>query len=280
MVGKARIINVANLTLLYVLLGLGAVACLLPFFWIVVSSLKDLPSVFLFPPQWIPDPVLWSNYIEAWSSGNFSRYTINTVFVSTTVTMGLLISCSLAAYAFARLRFPGRDIIFWAYLGTMMIPFQVTLVPQFLIVRTFGWIDTYYALIVPALLGNAFGTFLLRQFFLTIPKELEDAAVIDGCNKLMVYYRIIMPLSKPALATLGVLTFMAHWNDFIWPLIVINSDELRTLTVGLASLGSTYFVPWNIYMAGTVISLVPILVVFFAAQRYFVRGITLTGLTG
>ena len=277
---KVRIINVANLTLLYILLGVGAVACLLPFFWIIVSSLKDLPSVFLFPPQWIPDPILWSNYIEAWGSGNFSRYMINTVFVSTAVTLGQLISCSLAAYAFSRLRFPGRDIIFWTYLGTMMIPFQVTIVPQFLIVRTFGWIDTYYALIVPAFLGGAFGTFLLRQFFLTIPKELEDAAVIDGCNKLMVYYRIIMPLSKPALATLGVFTFMAHWNDFLWPLIVINSDELRTLTVGLANLGSTRFVPWNIYMAGTVISLVPILVVFFAAQRYFVRGITITGLTG
>jgi multiple sugar transport system permease protein len=263
----------------YVALSAGAVVMLVPFVWMLSTSLKTSAAVFVYPPEWLPNPVVWKNYADVVSIMPFLRYLLNTVFVSGSVTLLQLVVSSLAAYAFARLRFPGRDRLFLAYLATLMVPGQVTLIPNFLIVKYLGWIDTYQALIIPQIF-SAFGTFLLRQFFLTIPRELEDAARIDGASALGFFRKILLPLSGPALATLGVFTFTAQWNNFLWPLIVINDAEMRTLTVGLRALVGQFTVQYQLLMAGTVISLVPMVVVFLLAQRAFVRGIALTGLGG
>jgi multiple sugar transport system permease protein len=243
------------------------------------TSLTAPADIFVYPPQWLPDPVRWSNYADVMRIMPFGRYVLNTTVVATSVTLLHLLVSSLAAYAFARLRFPGRNKLFLAYLATLMVPGQVTLIPNFLIVKYLGWIDTYQALIIPQIF-SAFGTFLLRQFFLTIPRELEDAARIDGASAFGVYWRIILPLSGPALATLGVFTFTAQWNSFLWPLIVINDAQMRTLTVGLRALVGQFTVQYQLLMAGSVIALLPMLVVFLLAQRFFVRGIALTGLAG
>jgi multiple sugar transport system permease protein len=193
------------------------------------------------------------------------------------VTLGQLMTCSLAAYAFARLQFRGREVLFYLFLGTMMIPGQVIMIPSFMVLYWLGWIDTYYALIVPGL-ASAFGTFLLRQFFLTIPRDLEDAASIDGCSRFGVLWRIILPLSRPALATLAVFTFMGVFNDFLWALIVVSSDEMKTVQLGLAIFRDRYQTDWGQLMAASVTATLPILMVFFFAQKYFIKGITLSGL--
>jgi multiple sugar transport system permease protein len=252
---------------------------LLPFVWMLSTSLKTPSSVFVYPPEWIPNPVQWKNYSDVVNVMPFLRYVLNTTAVAASITFLHLAVSSLAAYAFARLRFPGRNRLFLAYLATLMVPGQVTLIPNFLIVKYLGWIDSYQALIIPQIF-TAFGTFLLRQFFLTIPGELEDAARIDGASALSIYWRIVMPLSGPALATLGVFTFTAQWNNFLWPLIVINDEQMRTLTVGLRALVGEFTVQYPLLMAGSVISVLPILIIFLLAQRFFVRGIALTGLAG
>jgi multiple sugar transport system permease protein len=235
--------------------------------------------VFVYPPEWIPNPVEWTNYAQVTRVMPFLRYVLNTAAVASSITFLHLAVSSLAAYAFARLRFPGRNRLFLAYLATLMVPGQVTLIPNFLIVKYLGWIDTYQALIIPQIF-SAFGTFLLRQFFLTIPNELEDAARIDGASAFAIYWRIVLPLSGPALATLGVFTFTAQWNNFLWPLIVINDEQMRTLTVGLRALVGQFTVQYPLLMAGSVISILPMLIIFVVAQRFFVRGIALTGLAG
>jgi multiple sugar transport system permease protein len=263
----------------YVLLTAASIVMLLPFVWMLSTSLKTPSSVFVYPPEWIPNPVQWKNYVDVVTVMPFLRYVLNTTAVATSITFLHLAVSSLAAYAFARLRFPGRNRLFLAYLATLMVPGQVTLIPNFLIVKYLGWIDSYQALIIPQIF-TAFGTFLLRQFFLTIPGELEDAARIDGASALNIYWRIVMPLSGPALATLGVFTFTAQWNNFLWPLIVINGEQMRTLTVGLRALVGEFTVQYPLLMAGSVISVLPILLIFLVAQRFFVRGIALTGLTG
>ena len=252
---------------------------MVPFFWMVSTSLKDNSQVFLIPPQWIPDPIKWSNYLEMMQVMPFARYLFNSAFVSVTVTVLELVTSSLAAYSFARLRFPGRDRLFLLYLATLMIPGQVTLIPNFIIIRVLGWVDTYSALIIPAAF-SAFGTFLLRQFFRTIPFDLEDAAKIDGASYFGIYWHVIIPLSGPALSTLAIFTFMAQWNSFLWPLIVTNAIDMRTLTVGLRMFQGLYLTRWPLLMAGTVFSLIPILVIYVVGQKYFVRGITLTGMGG
>ncbi len=263
----------------YVGLSAGAVVMLVPFVWMVSTSLKNGAAVFVYPPEWLPDPVVWSNYADVVRIMPFLRYVLNTTFVSGSVTLLQLVVSSLAAFAFARLRFPGRDRLFLAYLATLMVPGQVTLIPNFLIVKYLGWIDTYQALIIPQVF-SAFGTFLLRQFFLTIPRELDDAARIDGASAFGFFRQILLPLSTPALATLGVFTFTAQWNNFLWPLIVTNDVQMRTLTVGLRALVGQYTVQYPLLMAGSVIALLPMVVVFLLAQRAFVRGIALTGLGG
>jgi multiple sugar transport system permease protein len=274
-VARERLISVVTHA---ILIG-GSFVMLLPFVWMVSTSLKLEGEVFAFPPQWIPDPIRWENYPETWRSAPFNWYLFNTVFVSTTVTALELLTSAMAAYAFSRLRFPGRERLFLLYLGTLMIPGQVTIIPNFVLMKYLGWTDTYFALIIPPAF-TAFGTFLLRQFFLTIPFELEEAAKIDGASYPRIWARIILPLSGPALSTLAVFAFMAQWNNFLWPLIVTSSNSMRTFTVGLRFFVDEYNTKYHLLMAGSVMSIIPIILVFIFFQRYFVRSIKLTGMGG
>jgi multiple sugar transport system permease protein len=272
---RARIGSV----LVHAVLIAGSFVMLVPFVWMVSTSLKLEGEVFSFPPQWIPNPIRWQNYAETWNSAPFSWYLFNTIFVSTSVTCLELITSGLAAYAFSRLRFPARDRIFLLYLGTLMIPGQVTIIPNFVLMKYLGLTDTYFDLIIPPEF-TAFGTFLLRQFFLTIPFELEEAAKIDGASYPRIWARIILPLSGPALSTLAVFSFMAQWNNFLWPLIVTSSNTMRTFTVGLRFFVDEYNTKYHYLMAGSVMSIIPIILVFIFFQRYFVRSIKLTGMGG
>jgi multiple sugar transport system permease protein len=265
--------------LTHAILIAGSFLMLGPFAWMISTSLKLEGAVFAFPPEWIPNPVRWQNYADAWNSAPFNWYLFNTIFVSTSVTALELLTSGLAAYAFARLRFPGRDRLFLLYLGTLMIPGQVTIIPNFVLMKYLGWTDTYFALIIPPAF-TAFGTFLLRQFFLTIPFELEEAAKIDGASYPRIWATIILPLSGPALSTLAVFAFMGQWNNFLWPLIVTNSNSMRTFTVGLRFFVDEYNTKYHYLMAGSVMSIIPIIVVFIFFQRYFVRSIKLTGMGG
>lgn len=263
----------------YVALIALALSMLLPFLWMLSTSLMTDLEVYQYPPRLLPAQPRWENYTEAMSYQPFGRYFLNSVLITALAVLGQLFFCSLAAYAFARLQFKWRDKIFALYLATMMVPAMVTLIPVFLIINAFGWMNTYAALITPSL-SSVWGIFLLRQFFLTIPKELEEAARIDGASDLMIYWRVVLPLSKPALATLAIFAFMATWRDFLWPLLVTNRTEMRTVEVGIAAFSSQYSVDWTHQMAAAVVVMFPIVLVFFFAQRYFIRGITLTGLKG
>jgi multiple sugar transport system permease protein len=248
-----------------------------PFLWMVLTSFKDLPDILTYPPVWWPKHFIIDNYVNAFSAAPFGRFYFNSLFIAIAVTIGQVITCSMAAFAFARLQFRGRDVLFYIFLATMMIPGQVTMIPSFMMLYWLGWIDSYAALIVPGL-ASAFGTFLLRQFFLTIPRDLEDAASIDGCGRFGLLWRIILPLSRPAIATLAVFTFMGVFNDFLWALIVVSSEEMRTVQLGLAIFRDRYQTDWGQLMAASVAATLPILLVFFAAQKYFIKGITLSGL--
>ena len=265
----------------YLLLGAVALVMVAPFLWMLSTSLREHTDLFRFPPEWIPRHISFSAYDAILSDMSFPRFIFNSAKISLLATVGQLVSCSLAAYAFSRMEFRGKEVIYFVLLATMMIPLQVTMIPVFFIMKTLGWIDTHYALIVPSFFGGAFGTFLLRQFFASIPKDLEDAARIDGCGRFRIYWQIILPLAKPALATLAVFTFMAYWNDLLGPVIYLSSPEKMTLSVGLASLqtGAT-IARYDVLMAGAMISIVPILVLFVLAQKWIVRGITMTGLKG
>ena len=271
-------------------LGLGATHLLLivlsivmmfPFVTMLLTSLMTLAQAYSFPPDLIPKPFTVAPYFQALELRPFHIYLLNSLLVALTITVGRLLACSLGAFAFARLEFPGRDVIFWIYLSTLMLPEQVTLIPLFFIMKNFGWIDRYQGLIVPFVV-TAFGVFLLRQFFLTIPREIEDAAIIDGCGPFGLYWRIILPLAVPGLAALGVLTFVNSYNMFVWPLIVTNTDAMRTIVVGIGLLtaDNTNLTNWPRMMAISSIAIIPSLLIFIFGQRYFVRGITLSGLKG
>jgi len=266
---------------LHLILGLGGLVMLIPFIWMVSTSLKSLDQVFTFPPVWIPNPIMWHNYIEAFTSVPFATWFINSLKIATAITIGQLITCSLAGFTFARMRFPGREALFLVYLATMMIPAHVTIIPIFVTMNRLNLVDSPWALILPGL-TSAWGTFLFRQFFLSLPSELEDAAKIDGCSFWRIYRQISLPLAKPVLATLGIFTFMGSWNDFLGPLIFLQSKDQKTLTVGLLQFKAEFqgLGQWHIMMAGTVISLLPILIAFVVGQKYFVRGIALTGIKG
>jgi multiple sugar transport system permease protein len=274
---RIHIAPVLKSVLLHVVIYAAALLTIAPFLWMVLTSFKDLSEIFVYPPRWLPEEWRLDGYIGAFQSAPFGRYYFNSLFAASAVTLGQLVTCSLAAYAFARIEFRGREVVFLLFLGTMMIPGQVTMIPTFMILYWIGWIDTYAALIVPGL-ASAFGTFLLRQFFLTIPKDLEDAAMIDGCGRLRILWNVIIPLAKPALATLAIFTFMAVFNDFLWALIVVSSEEMRTVQLGLAIFQDQFTTEWDRLMAGSVVATLPILIVFFFAQKYFIRGITLSGL--
>lgn len=266
-------------TVSYVVLTLGALIMIMPFLWSISTSLKLPSEVFAWPPQWIPAPPRFDAYLEVFRGISFGKNLSNTFVISIMVSVGQLITCSMAGYAFAKLRFPGRNTLFLAYLATMMVPGIVIIIPNFVVMRHLGWLDSHKALIIPAL-TSAYGTFLMRQFFLTFPTELEDAAKLDGCNPITFYWHILLPNSKPILATLGVLTFQNIWNDFLWPLIILSSQEKRTLQVGLSYLQNANYADWTLLMAGSVITVLPLIVLFFFAQRYFIQSIKLSGLKG
>lgn len=267
----------------YNFLILGSLTMIAPFLWMLTTSLKDPGSVFSFSDHWwqdwIPTQFLWQNYVKVFQFVPFLKFYFNSIFVAVLVTLGTVITSSCAAYSFARLHFPGRDKIFFGYLATMMIPGAVTMIPVFILLRYLGWIDTYEALIIPGIF-NVSNTFMLRQFFLTLPRDLEDAAKIDGCNYFLIFWKIILPLSKPALATVTTFTFMGSWMNLMWPLIVINTHDKYTLPVGLAYFQSVHNTNWTLLMAASVMMILPILLMFIFNQRFFVEGIKLTGLKG
>ena len=272
-----------SLVVAYIVLAAGALTMLLPFLWMLSSSLKTTEAIFVQPKNWIqmfiPTMFEWVNYTRAFQIVPFARFFLNSIIVAAAVTIGQVITSSLAAYSFSRLTFPGRDKLFFAYLATMMIPGSVTLIPVFVLMKVFGWIDTYKALIIPAMF-SAYGTFLLRQFFMTLPRELEDAAKIDGCGFFRIFWTIILPLSKPAIATITVFAFMGNWGSFMWPLLVTNTMEMRTLPIGLQSFQSQYSTEWNLLMAGSIMAMLPMIIIFIFTQRYYIESIKLTGVKG
>lgn len=267
----------------YLALTIVALIMVIPFEWMIVTSLKPSGTEFSYPPQLWPSQVDWTNYTRLFTLVPFARYFANTVFVTTLIVLGQLLICSLAAYGFARLNFIGRDAIFILYLATMMIPFQVTLIPLYLMVFRLGWVNTYTGLIVPSV-SSAFGIFLLRQSFLSVPRDFQDAARIDGASEWRIYAQVILPLNGPALATLGVFAFMGAWTDLLWPLLIARDKEMRTLELGLAYFNastSAFKQPnWPLVMAAAVVVMLPVLIVYIFTQRYFVAGISLTGLKG
>jgi ABC-type glycerol-3-phosphate transport system permease component len=258
---------------LYLVLIVTSILMIVPFYWSVGTSFKLEQFVFSNPPQWIPNPLTWANFIHVLTRIPFLRYFANSVFVAVVTTLGHVFFDTLAAYAFAKLTFPGRDKIFFLMLLALMVPFQVNLIPLYKIMATLHWTDTYLALIVPNL-TSIFGIFLMRQFMMTIPNELLDAARIDGCNEFGVFRKVVLPLALPGIATLIIFTFMGTWNDFLWPRIVTNSEKLFTLPVGLAQLQMKNTSNVAQIMAGTVLTALPMIVVFLFMQRQFIEGMT------
>jgi multiple sugar transport system permease protein len=270
----------ARQLLLHGVIWLGAVAMVLPFLWMLSTSLKSQGEAMVYPPRWIPNPILWSNYVDVVQSFPFTIFALNSVKIALVGTVGQLISTSLAAYAFARMNFPGRNLLFILLLSTLMVPGHVTMIPTFILFNALGWVNTHYPLMVPAWFGGAFGTFLIRQFFHTVPKEYSDAAAIDGAGHGAIFARIYVPLAKPVLATLALFTFMNHWNEFLLPVIYLTDPEKLTLTVGLSTFRQQYSTLYHYLMAGTLLSIIPIFVLFVLLQKYFVRGIVMSGLKG
>jgi len=261
------------------LVALGALFAL-PFVWLVSTSLKIDSQLFVMPPIWIPGPIKWNNYRKALGYIPFWLYFKNTLTIAVPSTIGMLVSSSLVAYGFARIQWPGRDVVFILVLATMMLPYQVTMIPLFIVFRNLGWIGTFKPLILPSFFGGPFYIFLLRQFYLTLPMELSDAAKIDGCSELGIYRRIILPLSKPALSTVALFSIMAYWNDFLAPLIYLEDDSKYTLALGLQQFQRQFGMEWAMLMATSVVITLPIIVLFFLTQKTFVQGIALTGMKG
>ncbi|WP_107660912.1 carbohydrate ABC transporter permease [Nocardia suismassiliense] len=260
-----------------VLIGIAWCA-LAPVLWALSGSLKRDGEIV--EPTLLPADPQWSNYGTVFELLPLGRMLVNTAVYAVCVTAGQVFFCSLAGYAFARLRFRGREVLFIAYLGTLMVPLTVTVIPQFLVMRAFGWVDTPWAMIVPGLFGSAFGTYLMRQFFATLPMELEEAAILDGCSTWQVYWRVLLPHTRPALMVLGVLTWITVWNDFLWPLVMIQRNEIATATLGLVRLQGQYHTQWPILMAASMVILLPLLVVYGIGQRAFIRGMAMSGLGG
>ena len=266
-------------TLIWLLLAGGAAIVLLPFVYMVVTSLETNAQIGSLTPQFIPQPFEWGNYQSVWEQLPIGRFFINSMIVAVAITGCQVITASLAAYAFARLRFPGRGALFAVYLATLIIPFQVTLIPNYILIHYLGWHNTYQGMIAP-FVSSVFSTFLLRQFFLTLPADLEEAALLDGAGHFSIYARIVMPLAKPALAALVIFAFLGSWNNFLWPLVVVDTESLKTLPLGIIEFQSQYTIQWNLLMVGASLSLIPVLVVYVIAQRWIVEGIALTGQGG
>ena len=273
--------HVVRITVVYILLVAISVIMLIPLVWMISTALKSLDQVGIFPPEWIPNPVLWDNFSQALTFMPFALYFRNTGLITGFSIIGTLISCSVVAYGFARLRARGREALFLLVLSTLMLPNQVTMIPQYVLFAKLHWIDTFLPLIVPNFLGNAFFIFLLRQFMMTIPLEMDEAARIDGAGYVRIFVRIILPLIKPALATVAIFTFVYNWNDFLYPLIYLNSEQNLTLALALSKFTGMYgSTAWNLLMAASLVVVMPCLLLFFFAQRYFIQGIVVSGLKG
>lgn len=268
--------------LLYAALLAGAIPTLLPFVWLVRSALMQDAQMFVSPPQWIPAPFQWSNFSEALTTQPFGRYFVNTLVIAVISVLGTVLTCSVAAFSFSRLRWRGRDVVFALLLSGVMLPYAVTLIPTFVMWQELGALDTIAPLTVPSWFagagGGVFNIFLLRQFFLTIPFELDEAAYIDGASPWRVFWTIVLPLSKPAIIVVTIFTFIGTWNDFLGPLLYLQSEENYTLSLGLASFQSMYLTQWGYLMAASAAVIAPIIALFFFLQRYFIEGVTLTGI--
>lgn len=251
-----------------------------PFLWMISTSLKLSTELMVSPAIWIPRDPQWVNYRDALNYFPFLRYLANTLFIVCTTMIGAVISSSLVGYSFARLKWPGREIWFGVLIATMMLPGAVMMIPQFILFKRFGWLNSYLPLIVPAYTGGAFNIFLLRQFFRTIPMDLSESAKIDGCPEIRIFIQIIIPLCAPAMATVAIFTFMSSWNDFMGPLIYVNDKMAYTLTYGLRMFQQQYDAKWQMLMAASIVVAMPTLIVFFTCQKYFIEGITLTGMKG
>lgn len=288
---QLEVAEIGGKLLIYVLLIVGSIIFVAPFAWMFASSLQDVSDMFEWPPNWIPQNPSFDNYIAFFEQERIGRYFFNSAYVALSVTALQLFTSSLAAYAFAKRQFPGRDLLFLITLGTLMIPGQVTLIPNYVILKHIpffggndalgtggiGWLDSYWGLIAPQA-ASAFGIFLMRQYMTSIPNDLLDAARVDGGSEFRIFWQIVLPLCRPALAALGIFTFTYQWDDFFWPLIIVTSEELRTLPLGLALFVVRNRTVWDLLMAGSVIATVPVLIVFLLFQRHFIRGIAVTGM--
>ncbi|HLR27906.1 MAG TPA: carbohydrate ABC transporter permease [Ruania sp.] len=266
-------------TVLYIVLGIASALILLPFAWMVLSSLKHNNQVFSVPIQWLPDPVVWQNYVDIWAKSDMTTWIKNTLILSVTVTLLQVVTGSFAAYGFSKVRFPGRDVLFLAYVGTLAVPWQAYMVPQFMILAKAGLANTLWSIIALQAF-NAFGVFLMKQYYESIPEDLSEAARIDGLSEYSIWWRIIVPLSGPAVATLTLLVFTITWNDYLGPLIYLRDHSIWTIQIGLQSFVTQYNAEYALIMTGSVLSVVPIAAIFLAGQRYFVQGIASTGLKG
>lgn len=263
--------------LVHFVLLCGVVVMFIPLAWTISTSLKTPGEVFIFPPKWIPSRIVWQNYADAVQAIPFFRYLWNTSYITGLSIIGKVISITLVAFAFARLRWWGRDFMFLLMLATMMLPPHITLIPQFILFKWLGWINTYWPLILPNFFGGPWLTFLVRQFLLTLPRDLDDAARIDGCSSFGVYWRIIMPLAKPAILIVVIFVFNGTWNEFLMPLIYLNSPDKFTLALGLRLFQGEASTSWNLLMAASLLSMLPVLALFFFTQKHFIQGIVFTG---
>lgn len=265
---------------IYLLLMATSFCFLIPLFWLISSAVKPSDQIFVFPQVWIPHPAEWNNFAIALTSLPFGQFALNTLAIAVLVTVGNVFSSAFVAYGFARFRFPGRNVLFIVMLATLMVPGQILLVPQFIMYYKLGWINTFAPLIVPAFFGSAFYVFLIRQFFMNIPPELKDAAYIDGAGEWTIFSRIYLPLSKSALTAVAIFSFQGAWNDFLGPLIYLNSQKLYTLQIGLTEFEGIFHSNWNYIMAASAVIMLPMIVIFFIGQRYFIQGILMSGTKG
>lgn len=263
--------------IVFLILITGSIIILSPLWWMFSTSLKSMKEIMHYPPTWYPHEIHWENYIKAWTKANFTRYTLNTLFLAVIGVSANVISNSFIAYGFAKTKFPGRKILFGIVLGTMMIPGFVTMIPRYILFTKLGWINTYLPLIVPGFFGNAFFIFLLRQFYMSIPNDLVEAARIDGASHFYIWRKIMLPLAKPAIATIAIFAFNGKWNDFVGPLLYLNSEELYTIQVGLHHFKGQVATQWHYLMAASLMALIPVVVIFFTFQSHFIEGMDVAG---
>jgi ABC-type glycerol-3-phosphate transport system permease component len=269
-----------RMTVVYILLAVFACVISVPLVWMISTSLKTSQQIFTWPIEWIPNPFVWSNYPEALTSRPFGRWAGNSMITAGMSVIGHCLSATCVGYAFSRLRWSGRNVLFLVMLATLMLPQEVTLIPQFLIFSKLGWVNTLMPLFIPTFFGGAFNIFIMRQFMIMLPRDLDDAARIDGCGYLQTLIRIIVPQVLPAVGFIAINTFRARWNDFFHPLIYLNDPKLFTLALGLRSFRSDYQVEWSYLMAASLVAMMPVIILFFFAQRYFIQGIVFTGVKG